>query len=221
MRAGEVTLDVPRMRVRVGDRAVELTPTEFQLLAALARAPGRIFTRAQLLDAVHGVAFESYERAIDAHVKNIRRKLEPDPRVAALPAHRLRRRLPLRRRRGVSVTPSEPRGWRGYSWGADGERGPGERPPWWPKDEPFPPAGGDWRRVRGRFVRRAVTFAIGFFLLFAFVVAAFVTLLINAFSATAGAGLGALVPFGVLAALDHHARGRARHPPAASSPSAT
>jgi DNA-binding response OmpR family regulator len=67
------------MRVRVGDRAVELTPTEFQLLAALARAPGRIFTRSQLLDAVHGVAFESYERAIDAHVKNIRRKLEPVP----------------------------------------------------------------------------------------------------------------------------------------------
>jgi DNA-binding response OmpR family regulator len=81
VRAGEVTLDVPRMRVRIGDRAVELTPTEFQLLLALARAPGRIFTRAQLLDAVHGVAFESYERAIDAHVKNIRRKLEPDPRA--------------------------------------------------------------------------------------------------------------------------------------------
>ena len=59
---------------------MELTPTEFQLLATLAREPGRVFTRAQLLDAVHGVAFESYERAIDAHVKNIRRKLEPDPR---------------------------------------------------------------------------------------------------------------------------------------------
>jgi len=70
---------MPRMRVRVGERSVELTPTEFQLLAALARAPGRIFTRSQLLDAVHGVAFESYERAIDAHVKNIRRKLEPVP----------------------------------------------------------------------------------------------------------------------------------------------
>ena len=56
-------------------------PTEFQILATLAREPGRIFTRAQLLDAVHGVAFESYERAIDAHVKNIRRKLEPDPRA--------------------------------------------------------------------------------------------------------------------------------------------
>jgi DNA-binding response OmpR family regulator len=58
---------------------VELTPTEFQLLAALAREPGRVFTRAQLLEAVHGVAFESYERAIDAHIKNIRRKLEPEP----------------------------------------------------------------------------------------------------------------------------------------------
>jgi DNA-binding response OmpR family regulator len=77
---GEVTLDVPRMRVTLGQRPIELTPTEFELLAALARQPGRIFTRAQLLDAVHGVAFESYERAIDAHIKNIRRKLEPDPR---------------------------------------------------------------------------------------------------------------------------------------------
>ena len=81
VRAGEVTLDAPRMSVRVGTREIEqLTPTEFQLLTTLARSPGRIFTRAQLLDAVHGVAFESYERAIDAHVKNIRRKLEPEPR---------------------------------------------------------------------------------------------------------------------------------------------
>jgi len=76
--AGAVTLDVPRMRVTVDERVVELTPTEFQLLATLAREPGRVFTRSQLLDAVHGIAFESYERAIDAHVKNIRRKLEPD-----------------------------------------------------------------------------------------------------------------------------------------------
>jgi two-component system OmpR family response regulator len=53
-----------------------LTPTEFELLATLARQPGRVFTRTQLLDAIHGVAFESYERAIDAHVKNIRRKVE-------------------------------------------------------------------------------------------------------------------------------------------------
>jgi DNA-binding response OmpR family regulator len=77
---GEVRLDVPRMAVRVGGRDIEqLTPTEFQLLSTLARAPGRIFTRSQLLDAAHGVTFESYERAVDAHVKNIRRKLELDP----------------------------------------------------------------------------------------------------------------------------------------------
>jgi len=81
IRSGEVTLDVPRMRVTVGTRNIELTPTEFQLLAALAREPGRVFTRSQLLDLVRGAAFESYERAIDAHVKNIRRKLEPDPRA--------------------------------------------------------------------------------------------------------------------------------------------
>ncbi len=80
IRAGDITLDIPRLRVTVADRAVELTPTEFQLLATLAREPGRVFTRGQLLDAVRGVAIESYERAIDAHVKNIRRKIEPDPR---------------------------------------------------------------------------------------------------------------------------------------------
>jgi DNA-binding response OmpR family regulator len=79
IRADDVTLDVPRMKVTVGSRAVELTSTEFHLLAALAREPGRIFTRAQLLDAVRGVAFESYERAIDAHIKNIRHKIEPNP----------------------------------------------------------------------------------------------------------------------------------------------
>ncbi len=80
IRAADLSLDVPRMKVTVKDRAVEMTATEFQLLATLARRPGRIFTRAQLLDAVRGVAFESYERAIDSHIKNIRRKIEPDPR---------------------------------------------------------------------------------------------------------------------------------------------
>ena len=79
VRVGDVTLDIPRMRATVADRTVTLTPTEFQIVATMAREPGRVFTRSQLLDAVHGVAFESYERAIDAHVKNIRQKLEPDP----------------------------------------------------------------------------------------------------------------------------------------------
>ncbi len=80
IRTAELTLDLPRMRATLGQRHIELTATEFELLAALARQPGRVFTRAQLLDAVHGVAFESYERAIDAHIKNIRRKLESNPR---------------------------------------------------------------------------------------------------------------------------------------------
>jgi two-component system, OmpR family, alkaline phosphatase synthesis response regulator PhoP len=79
VRAGDVEIDIAKMRVSVGGTQVDLTPTEFQLLATLAREPGRVFTRSQLLDAVHGVAIESYERAIDAHVKNIRRKIEPEP----------------------------------------------------------------------------------------------------------------------------------------------
>jgi DNA-binding response OmpR family regulator len=79
VRAGDVEIDTAKMRVSVGGTQVDLTPTEFQLLATLAREPGRVFTRSQLLDAVHGVAIESYERAIDAHVKNIRRKIEPTP----------------------------------------------------------------------------------------------------------------------------------------------
>ena len=77
IRIADLTLDVPRLRVTAAKREIEeLTPTEFEILATLARQPGRVFTRAQLLDAIHGVAFESYERAIDAHIKNIRRKLE-------------------------------------------------------------------------------------------------------------------------------------------------
>jgi len=80
LRIGELLIDPGRMLASVGGRPVDLTATEFQLLMALARSPGRVFTRSQLLDALHGVAAEAYERAIDAHVKNIRRKLEPDPR---------------------------------------------------------------------------------------------------------------------------------------------
>ena len=79
LRSGDLVLDVPRMRTTRGDVGVDLTATEFSLLAAMARQPGRVFTRSQLLDAIHGEAFAAYERAIDAHVKNIRRKLEPEP----------------------------------------------------------------------------------------------------------------------------------------------
>ena len=79
IRVLDVELDPARLRASIGGRPVDLTPTEFALLATLARQPGRVFTRSQLLDAIHGVAFEAYERAIDGHVKNLRRKLEPDP----------------------------------------------------------------------------------------------------------------------------------------------
>ncbi len=80
LRVADLTLDLPRMRILAEDRQIEeLTPTEFSLVAEMARYPGRVFTRAQLLNALHGVAFESYERAIDAHVKNIRHKMEPNP----------------------------------------------------------------------------------------------------------------------------------------------
>lgn len=79
-RIGPVEVDVPRMRVSVDGSEIDLTPTEFQLVATLAAQPGRVFTRGQLLDAVRGISFESYERAVDAHVKNIRRKFGSKPR---------------------------------------------------------------------------------------------------------------------------------------------
>jgi DNA-binding response OmpR family regulator len=79
LRVGDVEVDLPKMRAKVEGHAVELTPTEFQLLATFVREPGRVFTRGQLLDALHGVTIETYERAIDAHVKNLRKKIEPEP----------------------------------------------------------------------------------------------------------------------------------------------
>ena len=78
LRADDVEVDLSKMRATIGGRPVDLTPTEFQLLATLVREPGRVFTRGQLLDALHGVTVDSYERAIDAHVKNLRRKIEPE-----------------------------------------------------------------------------------------------------------------------------------------------
>jgi DNA-binding response OmpR family regulator len=75
----DVIVDTARRDVTVAGRRLDLTATEFDLLVHLARQPGRVFTRAQLLDAVRGITVEAYERTVDAHVKNIRRKLEPDP----------------------------------------------------------------------------------------------------------------------------------------------
>jgi DNA-binding response OmpR family regulator len=77
LRVADLEIDVPRRRVTRAGGRVELTATEFELLATLAGQPGRVFTRGQLLEALHGLELESYERAIDAHVKNIRKKIEP------------------------------------------------------------------------------------------------------------------------------------------------
>jgi two-component system alkaline phosphatase synthesis response regulator PhoP len=79
LRISDLVIDVARMSVRRGDEPIDLTPTELQILATLARHPGRVFTRVQLLDAARGAAAEAYDRAIDSHVKNIRRKLERNP----------------------------------------------------------------------------------------------------------------------------------------------
>jgi len=80
LRRGDLVIDNTRMQVSRDGTPVDLTPTEFHLVAALARKPGRIFTRAQLLDAVRGDDAEAFDRAIDTHIKNIRRKIEPDAR---------------------------------------------------------------------------------------------------------------------------------------------
>jgi two-component system, OmpR family, alkaline phosphatase synthesis response regulator PhoP len=86
LRVGELTLDRARRLATIEQRTVDLTATEFDLLAHMAASPGRVFTRGQLLETIHGVAADAGERAIDAHVKNLRRKIETDP-------HRPRRLL--------------------------------------------------------------------------------------------------------------------------------
>ena len=78
IRVGQVALDRAHYTVQIKKREVVLTPTEFEIMATLMSQPGRIFSRHQLLNAAHGVAFESYERAIDSHIRNLRHKLEPD-----------------------------------------------------------------------------------------------------------------------------------------------
>jgi len=80
IRVGDLIVDIPRLKVTRDNKSIELTATEFQLVSTMARHPGRVFTRAQLLDAVRGVEVDAFERAIDAHIKNIRRKLERDSR---------------------------------------------------------------------------------------------------------------------------------------------
>ena len=77
--AGDLEIDLDGHRATRDDEPLHLTRTEFDLLVTLAQHPGQAFTRAQLLDRLHGVAYDGYDRSIDAHIKNLRQKLEPDP----------------------------------------------------------------------------------------------------------------------------------------------
>ncbi|MBI2332755.1 MAG: response regulator transcription factor [Chloroflexi bacterium] len=76
----DITLNRETREVTIGDRNADLTPSEFDLLAALMSAPGKVFSRLDLLDVIQGVRYEGYERTIDTHIKNLRAKVEDDPR---------------------------------------------------------------------------------------------------------------------------------------------
>ena len=78
LKVADLTIDLDKRDVRRSGESIELTPMEFDLLASLAQNPGRVFSRMQLLDKVQGVAYEGYERTIDSHIKNLRKKIEPD-----------------------------------------------------------------------------------------------------------------------------------------------
>jgi two-component system alkaline phosphatase synthesis response regulator PhoP len=80
IRVGGLQINLDEHTVMVSNQQVNLTPTEFDILVVLARQPRRVFTRMQIMDQAQGNAFEGYERTIDAHIKNIRLKLEPNPR---------------------------------------------------------------------------------------------------------------------------------------------
>ncbi len=79
LRHGEIELDLTGRNVLVSSRSIDLTPSEFDLLAVLMAAPGRVFSRLELLERLQGTAYEGYERTIDVHVRNLRTKVEPDP----------------------------------------------------------------------------------------------------------------------------------------------
>jgi DNA-binding response OmpR family regulator len=79
LRAGALEIDLEQHRVSLGEKPLHLTPNEFKLLAILARHPGQTLSREQLLDDLHGAVFPGFDRSIDSHIKNLRKKLEPDP----------------------------------------------------------------------------------------------------------------------------------------------
>ncbi len=80
IQVAKLTIDVDLHKVTLAEKLIELTPTEFEILLTLARNPKRVFSRLQIMEQAQGDAFEGYERTIDAHIKNLRNKLEPNPK---------------------------------------------------------------------------------------------------------------------------------------------
>ncbi len=80
IQVGDLIIDLGQHTVNLAGKQIDLTPTEFEILATLAKQPKRVFSRLQIMELAQGDAFEGYERTIDAHIKNIRLKLEPNPR---------------------------------------------------------------------------------------------------------------------------------------------
>jgi DNA-binding response OmpR family regulator len=80
LRVGDIEIDLQKREVTVAGKPVELTPTEFEILNLLARHPGRVFTRLEILQRIQSYAYESYERTVDVHIRNLRKKIEPDPK---------------------------------------------------------------------------------------------------------------------------------------------
>jgi two-component system alkaline phosphatase synthesis response regulator PhoP len=79
LRVSDLEIDLEGHRLTRDGQTIHLTRAEFELLATLAQHPGQTFSRAQLISRLHGVVYEGYDRSIDSHIKNLRRKLEPDP----------------------------------------------------------------------------------------------------------------------------------------------
>ena len=80
LESGEIRVEIDQHEVRVGDRSVDLSSMEFDLLVFLMEHPGHVFTRLELLEALRGTTYESFERSIDSHIKRLRQKIEPDPK---------------------------------------------------------------------------------------------------------------------------------------------
>lgn len=80
LHTGDLYIDIDTHSVEMAGKTIDLTPTEFDILVTMARQPKRVFSRMQLLETIQGISYEGFDRTVDTHIKNLRNKLEPDPR---------------------------------------------------------------------------------------------------------------------------------------------